>query len=460
LPLSAPGTPVPLKILSVDFQTMEFAGILQKISPSKKEEAEMNSFAEKALALLQRQLPKGVKTALAGSVAKGTFLSGASDVDLFAIFPHEYTKEDMFEEVKKASKKAFPKAKFEERFAEHPYLSIHFQGKKLDIVPSYEMKLGEKIKSAVDRSQLHTGFVLKNLPESKRGEVRLLKQFLKANLLYGAEIKTKGFSGYLCELMIIQYKSFENFMGEVSRWEFPLVFDLAEHYENPHEVPEFNAPLVVIDPVDRSRNVAAIIPAENLIRLRSIAREFTRRPSEAYFFPSKKGKKELSAHAEGREFFALSFKKPTEIVDDVFWGQLWRFSSQISIFLKHNEFEVFGTYPYSTGKECIILLEVKSPVLSKTQVFRGPPQEHKKHVLAFKKSRKGPYFVEGGRVCAKGRRLLWNIALAFKDLKKRKDFPSHIQPLLSKSKILNKKEILSRFPEGLEEYFRVRCFTE
>ncbi len=439
---------------------MDFSPILAKISPSKKEEAEMNSFAGKALSLLQRQLPKGVRMMLAGSVAKGTFLSGASDIDLFAIFPHEYTKEDMFEEVKKASKKAFPKGKFEERFAEHPYLSIYFYGKKLDIVPSYEMKFGEKIKSAVDRSQLHTGFVLKNLPESKRSDVRLLKQFLKANLLYGAEIKTKGFSGYLCELTIIQYKSFENFIAEISRWEFPIVFDPAEHYENPHEVPEFNAPLVVIDPVDRTRNVAAIIPVENLVRLRSIAREFTRRPSETFFFPLKKGKKELSAHAEGREFFGLSFRKPTDVVDDVFWGQLWRFSSQISIFLKHHEFEVFGVYPYSSGKECVVLLELKAPILSKTQVFRGPPQEHKKHVLAFKKSHKGPYFVEEGRVCAKGKRSLWNITLAFKDLKKRKDFPSHIQPFLSKSKLLNKKEILSRFPEGLEEYFRVRCFTE
>jgi tRNA nucleotidyltransferase (CCA-adding enzyme) len=145
---------------------------------------------------------------------------------------------------------------------------------------------------------------------------------------------------------------------------------------------------------------------------------------------------------------------------DVFWGQFWRFSSQISIFLKHNEFEVFGVYPYSTGKECMILLELKSPELSRVQVFRGPPEAQKKHVLAFKKSRKGPYFIEEGRVCAKGKRALWNVALAFKDLKKRKDFPSHIQPLLSKSKLRNKKEILSKFPEALEEYFRVRCFSE
>ncbi|MEM4272660.1 MAG: CCA tRNA nucleotidyltransferase, partial [Candidatus Bilamarchaeaceae archaeon] len=434
--------------------------ILARISPSKKEEAETKFFAEKALSSLKRQLPKEVKMMLAGSVAKGTFLSGAGDIDLFAIFPHEYAKEDMFEEVKKASKKTFPKAKFEERFAEHPYLSIHFKGKKLDIVPSYEMKFGEKVKSAVDRSQLHTEFVLKNLPENKRGDARLLKQFLKANLLYGAEIKTRGFSGYLCELMIIHYKSFERFIQAVSRWQFPVFLDPAGHYGDPAEIPEFNSPLVVIDPVDRSRNVAAIIPLENLVRLQAIAREFTRRPSEAHFFPSKKSKKELSAHAEGREFFGISFRKPEGVVDDVFWGQFWRFASQVSAFLKHNGFEASGVYPYSAGKDCIVLLELKSSKLPKTQVFRGPPQEHKKHVTAFKKSHMGPYFIEGGRVCAKGKRRLWNISLAFRDLKKRKDFPSHIQPSLFRSRLLGKKEIISKFPEALDEYFRVRCFSE
>jgi tRNA nucleotidyltransferase (CCA-adding enzyme) len=40
------------------------------------------------------------------------------------------------------------------------------------------------------------------------GEVRLLKKFMKGTGVYGAEIKIGGFSGYLCELLILKYRSF------------------------------------------------------------------------------------------------------------------------------------------------------------------------------------------------------------------------------------------------------------
>lgn len=420
----------------------------------------MLSFAEKALSGLQRELPQGVRPILAGSIAKGTFLAGNADVDLFAIFPHTYAKEDMFEETKKAAKKAFKGAKFEERFAEHPYLTIRLKGKKLDIVPSYEMKAGEKVKSAVDRSQLHTQFVLAHLPENKKGEVRLLKQFLKANLLYGAEIKVKGFSGYLCELMVIQFGTFENFLQEAQKWDFPHVLDPAELYDNPSEIPKFDSSLIVIDPVDRTRNVAAIITPENLHRLKNIAREFSRRPSEAFFFPPKKSAKELSTHAKDRNIFAFSFKKAPSIVDDVLWGQLWRFAGQLSTFLRRAEFEVIGVHAHSTDKECIILFEVAYPTLSKEQVFRGPPSSEEKHVRAFKKNHKGKMFIEGGRACVKEKRKLWNIQLALKEFMRKKDHPSHVQPFLSKSRLLDKKNLISRYEGAISEYFWIRCFTE
>ncbi len=217
---------------------MKLSSILKKLSPTKKEATEANKLASSIQTSLKNYLPKETRTLLAGSVAKGTFLKGAGDIDIFAIFPVSYSKEEMFNTLKKATKKAYPKAKTETGYAEHPYLRIFLNGKRIDLVPSYEMKPGERVKSAVDRSQLHTKYVLSKIKPAQKNEVLLLKQFLKANQLYGAEIKIKGFSGYLCELMILQYGSFEKFLKAASRWKLPVSMDPAKHYKSLRAIPD------------------------------------------------------------------------------------------------------------------------------------------------------------------------------------------------------------------------------
>jgi tRNA adenylyltransferase (EC 2.7.7.25) len=52
--------------------------------------------------------------------------------------------------------------------------------------------------------------VISNLHREQKDEVRLLKKFMKGIGVYGAEIKVKGFSGYVAELLVYFYDSFRN----------------------------------------------------------------------------------------------------------------------------------------------------------------------------------------------------------------------------------------------------------
>ena len=437
---------------------MKLNAVLKKITPSKTEASEAKRLAESTQKALKKHLPKEVKTLLAGSVAKGTFLKGAGDIDLFAIFPVSHSKEEMFKKLEKAAKKAFPRAQRETGYAEHPYLRIYLKGKRLDLVPSYEMKAGERVRSAVDRSQLHTEYVLSKMKAAQRKEVLLLKQFLKANLIYGAEIKTKGFSGYLCELMVLHYGSFEKFLKAASMWKLPAVIDQEKKYKSLRAVPDFNTPLTVIDPVDLTRNVAAVITRENLQRFVFLSAAYLAEPSEQFFFPKEVSREELEERTEERNIFALSFAKE-EIVDDVLWGQVWRVSGQLESYLKKLEFKVLGVHPHATDSECIILFELRSPVLPKTQTFRGPYLDQTEHVSVFMRKRKKPFFFDHGRIHSMGERKLWNISRAIKEFKKRKDLPSHVAGI-SKAKFLGKESILEDYPEALEEYFRTNWFPK
>ena len=403
----------------------------------------------------------GVKTLLAGSVAKGTFLKGAGDIDIFAIFPVSYSKEEMFQSLEKAAKKAFPGARSETGYAEHPYLRIYLKGKRLDLVPSYKMEPGGRVKSAVDRSQLHTPYILSKMKPSQKKEVLLLKQFLKANLLYGAEIKTRGFSGYLCELMVLQYGSFEGFLKAASKWKPPVALDPEKHYKTTRAIPDFNAPLTVIDPVDLTRNVAAVITRENLLRLISLSAAYLSHPDESFFFPQEQEKKELAKKMDGRGIFAFCFPKPRtglasqNLAEDVLWGQIWRLSGQLESFLKKAEFVLLGIHPYATDSECILLFELRSPVLPKEQVFRGPFLGQEEHVSVFMRKRKGPFFFEHGRINAKGERKLWNISLAIKEFKGKGSFPSHLQSSIPDANFLGPESILEDYQDALNEYFRI-----
>jgi len=189
---------------------MKYTEVLRKIKPSKQDFNEMSKFSS-ALLKEAGKIGKGffAKPMLCGSVAKNTWLKDKNDLDLFFLFspllPLKKLKQYGLEIGKQIIEKF--NGSYRISYAQHPYITgeIIYNNRKynLDIVPCYNVKNASKIKSAVDRTPFHVKYIKKNLKFPD--QVRLLKQFCIAHDVYGADVKTQGFSGYLCELLIINY---------------------------------------------------------------------------------------------------------------------------------------------------------------------------------------------------------------------------------------------------------------
>ena len=77
---------------------MNYDPILRDIKPSKSEKAHVKQLSQKIIRLLDHLSLKNnvsAKAILVGSVAKGTWLSGKADIDIFLKFPLETTLEEL-----------------------------------------------------------------------------------------------------------------------------------------------------------------------------------------------------------------------------------------------------------------------------------------------------------------------------------------------------------------------------
>ncbi len=213
--------------------------VLKIIKPS---EAERNELTD-----IQAELVSEVKTAadrleipdifvkIVGSAARGTWLSGTHDIDIFISFPEETPRKELESMGMAIARETAKLAEYaEDRHAEHPYLNIVYKGFDVDLVPCFRVASASQIKSAVDRTPFHNDFV-KTRIKGHEDDVLLLKQFMRGCGVYGSELRTQGFSGYLTELLIIHYGSFENAVRAVSSWKPREKIDIMQHSEIEHE---------------------------------------------------------------------------------------------------------------------------------------------------------------------------------------------------------------------------------
>lgn len=380
------------------------AGMLDEIalsiSPSRSEKRAEARFASSVVSKIRSACPRGFKVVLAGSVAKGTFLRDSKDLDVFVLVGKQIQKSGMEAMLEAIMRKAYPRLGYQLSYAEHPYLRFHLGGRKIDLVPAYRIKNARERLSAVDRSVLHTKYVRSSLKEGQKRDVLLLKKFLKANSLYGAEIKTEGFPGYLCELLILHYGGFLPLVRAAAKWKPPVAIDIEKLHPKKSAAgfPErFGSGLVVIDPTDPGRNVAAAVSARNLGSFMSLCRRFSRNPSAVFFTREPKSFQQKVSGLRGRITFVITLPKPN-VVDEVLWGQLKKLMRQLAAHMRD-----FGPEePFADDEgEVRIALPLKTGVLPENIVLEGPPLVMKEHVGKFRKAHAGAKFVKSkGRMRA------------------------------------------------------------
>lgn len=362
--------------------------ILDFIVPTEEEENKIRSIAQRLLGRLERVLEDlniNAKPELEGSVAKGTWLSGDVDFDVFLLFDPENVPTDYKAFFKEGLLKIARTlgVQYQQRYAEHPYLRIVFEGIEADIVPAFDVD-PKNIVSAVDRTPHHTRYVRDKLNPKLANEVRLLKAFLKGINTYGAEIRVGGFSGYACELLILHFESFAAVMDYISRKK-KFFIDPTKTWRLKEAKKKFqNANFILIDPVDPKRNVVSPLRDTTLYRTQLLAKLFLALPSIDYFYlPKEKGEVRVVEHESenrdirsilsGRNILLVVIHKNLGVPPDVYWGQTLRILEGIrKLFSGRREFELLIA-DIIEGEDMILILEFDA--INKEYYWRlkGPP---------------------------------------------------------------------------------------
>ncbi|RLI79596.1 CCA tRNA nucleotidyltransferase [Archaeoglobales archaeon] len=345
-----------------------------------------------------------------GSYARDTWLKNNLEIDVFLLFPEEVDMDELEKVAIEIGKAVVDE--YELRYAAHPYVHGKVLDVEVDVVPCYRLKSLEKIKSAVDRTPFHHEW-LKDRIRGKENEVRLLKQFLKAGNLYGAEYKVRGFSGYLCELLIVFYGSFYELIRNATKWSRKTVIDVLKG-----EIKK-GRQFFVVDPVDAKRNVAANLSLDNLARFVERCRNFIERPSIEFFVEPKvvlPDDRAIISEIESRNtaLCVVEFEKP-KIVEDNLYPQLERACNKIEEFLKRQNFMPLKS-DYYAGKRCYLIVECQVKELARIDKRIGPPFEEENHVKTFlEKNRDYKPFIEDGRYCVYVKRKYWRVEDAIVD---------------------------------------------
>jgi tRNA nucleotidyltransferase (CCA-adding enzyme) len=345
--------------------------VLERLRPTEEDRSHICGLAQRMLdAIAKNGKAEGM---VVGSVARNTWVRGDRDLDIFMLFDPGLSREALETEglaLARCIAGSFTE-RYHEKYAEHPYINATIDDVDVDIVPCYNVDSAERIQSAVDRTPFHTRYITSRI-KGLIDDILLLKQFTKAGGIYGSDQMTEGFSGYLCELLILHYGGFSPLIEAAASWRPGFVIDIENHAQK-----KFTEPLVVIDPVDPKRNVAAAVSLNRMAGFVELARGYCEKPAcEFFLHPMGRCilKKELAETIARRKtfVFGIMFATPP-FIPEVVVPQLKRSVSAIGELLERNGFVVHHA-SYDMQKEtCMILLELLVGDLPAIRLHLGPP---------------------------------------------------------------------------------------
>ena len=368
---------------------MDYQKILNQIRPKSSEKKEIQSLYHHLIEIINETALENninAQAVLVGSVAKGTWISGKADIDIFIKFTPNTSEDDLKKKGLFLGKQCIKimDGKAELRYASHPYVTGIIENYNVDFVPCYDIQDIKKMKSAVDRTIAHTDYVIKTLKSEQADEVLLLKSFMKSIGTYGSEFKVGGFAGYLCELLIINYGTFLDVLENTSvEWKPGYQIDLLKH----GTTSRYSEPLVVVDPVDKNRNVAASLTLQKMSEFVTASRNFLNNPSPSYFSqkePDVDLKDIIEEFTErNTKCILLSFKTPN-IPADALYPQIKKTEKSIVHMVERNGFITFNSDSWTDEKNIIlILLEFETWKLPLIKKHQGPPIWSKNHEKKF-----------------------------------------------------------------------------
>lgn len=330
--------------------------------PSKKLQEEKTKIAKLAFELVRKQASKYQQiTAVefGGSYAKGTWLPQKADVDIFIKFVKSTPEKKFIDISKKIGFESMKKFHPYVRYSDHPYVEAKIWQTKVNVVPCYEIKDG-MWQSAADRSPFHTRFMIESLTGTMKNEVRVLKNFLIGTSIYGAEIAKQGISGYVTEVLVLKYGTFRDVLTAIANLKANQIIGQPSK--------KFDTPIVIMDPVDSKRNLAAAISTENIAKFVLASRAFLNKPSPIFFKKVKWAG--LKKNLENVVIVQFNYKPRSP---DIIWGQIKRASNSLAIQMEKEGFEVLRNSAMTDEKkEAVLFFLMRSIKIEVDHVREGP----------------------------------------------------------------------------------------
>ncbi|UCD04352.1 MAG: CCA tRNA nucleotidyltransferase [Candidatus Woesearchaeota archaeon] len=361
--------------------------ITEKIIPSKKEQIRVEDVTKEISKKINDSLKKqgiSAKLTLGGSVAKGTWLPGDSDIDFFLQFCRKYKNiSDLTEKILKGFKAERVKGS-------RDYFNFKYKGFDIEIVPVLETTDPKKAENITDISPLHVNWIKEKIKGNKnlQEEIKIAKLFLKAQKCYGAESYIKGFSGHVTDILVYYYKSFDKFIKEASKWKSKVFIDAEKHYKNKEEAmakmnqSKLYSPIIVVDPIQPERNAAAALDKEKFNLLIKSAKEYLKKPDISFF---KEKRITLNQLKKNKNLIVLE-SSPTKKRKDIAGAELLKRFQKLKRKLKEYDFNLITSgWQWYSGEKAMYWFSFKKKGLSKTKRHDGPPlNASKEDIAAFK----------------------------------------------------------------------------
>jgi len=364
----------------------ELSGVLRavrrQVEPTGAERERLEQAAHEVIGRAEAALEeRGIDgdVMLVGSTARNTWIAGDRDVDVFVRFPTAVDREKLEAVGLDIGHAVLPDG--HEEYAEHPYVVGEVDGYDVDLVPCYDVEDATAIQSAVDRTPFHTEYLQARLDDDLADDVRLTKAFLKGIGVYGSDLRTQGFSGYLTELLVLEHGGFRSLVEAAAEWHPPVRFD-----PETHGTATFEDDLVVIDPIDPERNVAAALSTTNLARFQHYARELLAEPLESLFEPVDPDPLDPEAvraafDERGTTPVAVTFETP-DLVEDDLYPQLEKSLDGIRGLLDRHGFDVLRAAAFA-GERAVLLFELEVAERPAVERHVGPPVHVREHAEGF-----------------------------------------------------------------------------
>ncbi len=340
-----------------------------------------------------------------GSVGKGTWLPGISDIDIFILFKYELYKDksaQLSDFAARALKKAFKN--IERLHGSRDYFSANYSGFYVEFVPVLEIKKPNEAKNLTDFSPLHVGWMRRKISRNKVGlmaEIRLAKQFFKAAGVYGAESYISGFSGHAIEILVVYYGSFIGLLRSAAKWQEAAIIDVEKKFKSKKDVFEtmnkskLQSPLILIDPVEPGRNALAALRYDKFQKLKETAGRFLRSPRPEFFTEKRFSTESLLKKRNNSKLVILNSKAGKGKPDVVGCALLAKFK-KIKYGLELEDFKIRDSgWSWDSKTHAHYWFYFQKKKLPAMKQHLGPPAKLKEFANAFRKKWRTAKVVNG-----------------------------------------------------------------